>query len=360
VSADGASVPNRSERRVRWRRRRKQLRELIVNEAFVDRHRSPARALYLASWQRSGSTWLAEIMASMPGTRLVFEPANIRQHLYSRGQPRLIALPLSGPGSPPGEVGVTLSKALDGSLRSSWMDRMNTTHRATRRVVKDVRTIAVLPWIVDTFPDVPVVLLLRHPVAVAHSIIELGWVGSPDYEAIAAGENSGPGTDDAARLRTLIDHAGRHRTRIDHAARQRMLIDEIALWSAHHGWAMSHPATARVHVIFYEDLVEHPTTEIERLQGYLAAFDTVWSTWLPQPDAVRQPSATSFRRKTGSPLEWIDSWSGTYEPETLEEVQRIIDAEHLGGLYGASPMPLVPGESAIETVRRAQNRPAQP
>jgi hypothetical protein len=142
-----------------------------------------------------------------------------------------------------------LSNALDGSLRSSWMDRMNRTHRATRRVVKDVRTIAILPWIVDNFPTVPMVLLLRHPVAVAHSLIELGWVRDPEVET-ADGQLA---EDPEARR----------------AYRQRTLLHEVALWSTHHGWAMSHPAVSRVHVVFYEDLVNQPNAEIDRLRHYL-------------------------------------------------------------------------------------------
>jgi hypothetical protein len=186
----------------------------------------------------------------------VYEPANVRQRLFTDGQPRLISLPLSGPGSELGEDGIMLANALDGSLRSPWMDRMNRTRRATRRVVKDVRTIAVLPWIVDSFPDVPMVLLLRHPVAAAHSIIDLGWVRDPNGQLAGGLQSDDP--------------------EIRHAARQRMLIDEVSLWSAHHGWAMSHPATARVHVVFYEDLVNQPTAEVVR---HLEITGSTWPRW---------------------------------------------------------------------------------
>jgi hypothetical protein len=105
--------------------------------------------------------------------------------------------------------------------------------------------------------------------------------------------------------------------------------------------------------------VEHPTAEVERLRHYLVDFGPAWSSWVPRPESLRQPSATSFRRKSGTPLQWIDSWSGTYEPATLAEVQRIIESEHLGGLYGASPTPLVAGASAIDTVRRSRNESPQ-
>ncbi len=312
-------------------RRRRQIHRFVVNESFADVHRSVRRGLYVASWQRSGSTWLAQIVASMPGTRLVYEPANVRQHLFTDGEPRLVSLPLCGPGDRLDEDGAMVSKALDGSLRSPWMDRMNRTRWATRRVVKDVRTVAVLPWIVDAFPDVPVVLLLRHPVAVAHSILELGWVRDPDALAPSGRHGSDP--------------------EFRHLLRQRALLEEVALWSAHHGWALSHPATSRAHVVFYEDLVEQPQVEIERLQRYLQAYGPVWSGWTPDPDAAGRPSATSFRRKSGTSSEWIDSWSGTYDAATLAEVERILGAEHLDGLYSTAPKPLVAGGAAAAAVR---------
>ena len=303
-----------------------------VATSYLDVHRSRARALYVASWQRSGSTWLAQIVASMPGTRLVYEPANVRQRLFKRGEPRTLTLPLIGPGAR-FDDGAVLSKALDGSLRSPWVNLEVPSHRSVRRVVKDVRTIPVLPWMAGTFPEVPMVLLLRHPVAVAHSIIELGWI--PDPDGLAADGRHG----DDPEFR--------------HDLRQRALLDEVALWSAHHGWAMSHPASARIHVMFYEDLVKQTTVEIERLQAYLAGFHPVWSTWAPDPDAAGRPSATSFRRQEGTPSEWIDNWSGAYDPATLEQVQRIIEAEHLSSLYSLAPTPLITADSALDAVRRA-------
>lgn len=349
MSGGTPSTSATSQRRKQLRWRREQLHQFIVNETFIDLHRSRARALYVASWQRSGSTWLAEIVASMPGTRLLFEPANIRQHLTTYGaQPRLNLLPLSGPGSQLGKDGDMLSKALDGSLRALWMDQMNTTRVATRRVVKDIRTVAILPWLVDSFPEVPMVLLLRHPVAVAHSIIELGWVGGPRYKAAVGLQSPDPAGDEAAPEPAVIDRA----------ARQRMLIYEVSLWSAHHGWAMAHPASARLHVMFYEDLVQEPTAELDRLHRYLADYDPVWSEWLPQLESLRQPSSTSFRRKEAGAGGWIDSWAGAYDADTLDEVQRILESEHLEGLYGASPVPLIAGDAAIDSVRGSLGRPA--
>jgi len=79
----------------------------------------------------------------------------------------------------------------------------------------------------------------------------------------------------------------------------------------------------------------------------------VWSTWAPDPDAAGRPSATSFRRQEGTPSEWIDNWSGAYDPATLEQVQRIIEAEHLSSLYSLAPTPLITADSALDAVRRA-------
>lgn len=301
---------------------------------MVDRRHDRRRSLYLCSWQRSGSTWLAEMVASAPRTRLVYEPANIRQHFFVDGEPRLVSLPFAGPGDDLGEDGVFLDRAVRGALQTRWSNQLNTATFPTRRVVKDVRTVSVLPWAADRYDDVPMVLLLRHPLAVAHSIVELGWtMNAPSLrnEAIAA-------HDPALATRLRAD----------------ALLAEVTHWAAHHAWAMRHPATARVHVVFYEHLAAEPVRELDRLSTYLTDFHPVWRDWQPDVATIGRPSSTAFRGDRSTSAAWVDSWSSHYDAATVATAGRILRAHGLDMVYGDAPEPLLDAAGVLAAVRSSR------
>lgn len=55
------------------------------------------------------------------------------------------------------------------------VDRFNESFLVRRRLVKEIRANVLLPWLHSVFPDVPIVLILRHPCAVALSRLSLRW-----------------------------------------------------------------------------------------------------------------------------------------------------------------------------------------
>ena len=336
ASRSDRSVIDSGVQHLRWRAKR--AGEAFDRLALADLHRDRRRSLYICSWQRSGSTWLAEIIASAPRTRLIYEPANVRQKFFTDGEPRLVSLPLAGPRDDLGDDAKFLDRALRGSLQTKWTNQINAERLPERRVAKDIRTVSILPWIADRYDDLPVILLLRHPMAVAHSIIELGW--TMNATTLADDEVSAADPELAHRLRAET------------------LLSEITLWSAHHAWAMAHPASANVHVMFYEDLVANSDVELARLTSYLTAFHPVWQGWIPDPSAVARPSKTSFRGTRDTPDAWVDSWSASYDERTVEEAMRILRVHGLEVIYGASPRPLVEGSVALEAVRSRHASPA--
>ena len=300
--------------------------------AVLDLHRDPRRCLYLASSQRSGSTWLAQIIASCPGTRLVYEPANLHQKLFMKGEPRLVSLPHATPGDPLGEDGAIIDRAIDGSLQSVWANQLNTERRPIRRVTKDVRTLPVLPWIADRHPDTPIVLLLRHPMAVAHSLHELGWTLNAE---------------------TLLDaEFTAHHEALALELRRQSMIQEVTLWAEQHHFAMSNPGTQRIHVIFYEHLVRDPLGELNRLAAYLSAFHQVWATWSPDLASIERPSATSYPDGTTERRVPQRKWNDRIDEQLWALVAEVLASRGLDGLYGVGPDPLTTGDAALGEVMR--------
>ena len=314
----------------RWRGQ--QAARRIRQASVLDLHRDPARGLHIAGWQRSGSTWLARMATSSASTRMVYEPSNIRPGLFTGGAPHLHPLPLAGPEDDLGIDGADIIDALSGRVSTEWTNPQVTDRLPRRRVVKDVRTVGTVPWIADRLPDTPVILLLRHPMAVAHSIIELGW-------------NADAATTSDAALAIRDPDAAR-------AAREAALLDEVRRWAVPHGFSLRHPASVDVHVILYEELALDPEAELRRLAGFLDRYEEHWGDWAPDPAKIEAPSKTSFRRAESSPAAWIDSWSASYSPATLDAVGAVLAAEGIDRIYGTSSLPLLTGDAVLDAMAR--------
>lgn len=242
--------------------------------------RAVRRSLWICSWQRSGSTWLAEMLCAPPRTRLLYEPANLCDHLVDGRDAS--AHPLPAPGSPAVDDVVA---ALHGRLRDPWVDQINAAHLVARRVVKDVRAVGIAGEVRARVPDCPVVVLVRHPVEIAVSAARLRWIDA---------------TADA-------------------------LLAEVASWCEAHARALSDPRLADAHVVTYEDLCRDPRREVTRIVNYAGTFDQSWrrADW-SRLDPSR-PSSTEF--------------AGAPPPDRPDDVRvraaTLLAAHGLGTLYDA-------------------------
>jgi hypothetical protein len=282
----------------RWRRR--QLQFAWEHESHVDLMRSDARSLWLCSWQRSGSTWLAEFLASAPGTRLVYEPANLPGGLFTGEDAALAPLPES-----PGPELASIGRAIRGRLRGRWVDQLTTGHVVHRRVVKDVRGVGLLGAVAARHPRTPIVLLLRHPLSIASSVVSLGWT-----------RDRGIAVDD-------------------------QLLDEVRRWVGMHASALRLPATSRAHVVTYEHLLAEPEQSLPPLLAYLGRHHPTWQRLQLDQGRLTAPSATSFRRREElSASEWIGTFDAL-SPAVVREAASILKRGGLGVLYADTPEPLI-------------------
>lgn len=291
----------------RWRRG--QLQDYWTHRAHLDVLGSEARAAWLCSWQRSGSTLLAEVLASPQHTRLVYEPANVPDALFSGEVAARVALP-TGPGPELHAV----ERALRGRLHGRWVDQLADGHVYARRVVKDVRAVGLLGLVAARHPTTPIVLLVRHPVAVARSVVELGWT------------TAGAASDVA-------------------------LLAEVRRWATLHAQALAAPSSRRVLVVAYEHLVIEPDDTLDRVVAHLVAHHPTWRAELDRSQ-LAAPSATSFRRS--GPRDARD-WIGSFDDlptQVLAAAQTVLAELGLGELYGASPDPLVGPDDVASALRR--------
>lgn len=180
---------------------------------------TPDRIL-VAGAPRSGSTWLAEVLARSPGVRLVHEPDNeVQQPFAVRAKAGLGRWPVLRPGeTAPDEYVCLWQAAFDGlaprrtpawaaakgMLRGASRDEMRAAFSATRRfsgrlravrslagpparpgtsrdravLVKSVHSAFAVEWVAERFGP-QVVVVVRHPLNIVASWAALGWGGFP-------------------------------------------------------------------------------------------------------------------------------------------------------------------------------------
>jgi len=294
---NGAHLWTRARHWARWQRGRAQW--AMRHDAHLDL--APvATSVWICSWQRSGSTWVAEVLASPPRTRLIYEPANLPGRLYDGATAALSSMP-EGPGPELDAV----ERALHGRVRGRWVDQLSTTRLVARRVVKDVRAMGLLGMVAARQPSVPIVALVRHPLAVASSAVALGWTDRPD------------------------------------APVAEQLLGEVRRWSDVHSRALRSPAARQAMVVAYEHAVLDPRTSFEGILAHLGAHHATWRGVQLDEARLLAPSATSFRRAgSRSASEWIGTFEGI-DPGVVAEASAIIADAGLGALYGQRPEPLV-------------------
>jgi hypothetical protein len=306
----GDQLTTRARHWSRWRRRR--TAEAWRRGSHLDVLANEARSAWLCGWQRSGSTWVASILASAPGTRLIYEPANLPDRLFT-GELAARAPLSTGPGA---EL-TSIERALRGRVRGEWVDQLADVHVVTRRVIKDVRGTGLLGLVATRHPTVPVVVLLRHPLSIARSVVALGWV-PPDR-----------GSDDEA------------------------MLDEVRRWVEIHRNALAAPATSRTLVVAYEHLVLSPDQVLPRLVAFLGTHHRTWRDLPIDREVLTAPSATSFLRDgTRSAKEWIGSFDRISD-RTVDAASRLLADAGFGALYGPSNEPLVGPDEVAKALGRS-------
>ena len=137
---------------------------------------APPRPLLVISIPRSGSSWVGEALGTTPGTLYLREPINQVHLATSEGT----LIPID-PASPPPTYVDAAARVFARNPDFPEQDRIvqhpeRWTRKARRSaplVIKEVNPLA-LRWLLGAH-DMGVILLVRHPAAVALSFRKMGW-----------------------------------------------------------------------------------------------------------------------------------------------------------------------------------------
>ena len=285
---------------------------------YLDRG-APTSTLFLAGSPRSGTTWVAERVAGQ-GLRLIFEPFHPdevgtssvfdhRQYLRpSDADPRFLR---------PAE------RILRGRIRSSWVNRYNRRLLPARRLIKEVRANLFLGWLHAHFPWMPIVLVLRHPGAVAASQRAVDWDFSAhparllDQEALVE--------DHLAPFASLLEDA------------QSPVEQAVAVWSAENYVPLRQFRRGEIHLVCYEHLLVRPEEELQRLLSfYQVPYSSKVLAGIDRPSGVTAKDSAVV--SGGDPLR---AWQDRLDESDRTRIVRILEPFGLDALYGDGPMPLL-------------------
>jgi len=273
----------------------------------------------LAGSGRSGTTWMSQIINHGNPYRDIFEPFHPRHVGQVRGWPAMRYVPVE---SDDDALAQLIAGQLAGRIRSRWTDAYNRKHIASRRLIKAIRTNLMLGFIRRRFSEVKLLFAMRHPCAVVHSRVKLGWDTHLDQLL--------------AQPALMRDHLDPHHEaieRIEHSGET--WHKHLAMWCIENLVPMRELRTGDAHLLRYEDLCRDFDREVSALFAFLGRA-------VPGDihDTARQRSA-HFRRDSailrGGDL--ISDWQRHVETRHIDMMLDTLAAFGLGHLYDESPTP---------------------
>lgn len=305
----------------------KQLYQKVFNTLCFDLG-DYRQSIFLAGTGRSGTTWLAEVINYDNSFRIMFEPFhsykidvikdwNYRQYLRSNNHDTKFVNPANA--------------ILSGNIKHPWIDQFNHKLVARKRLIKDIRANLLLNWVKKNFPEIPIVLLIRHPCAVASSKLKLGWNSHlSDFlkQEELMDEFLNPFKNE---IEDVIDTFEKH----------------IFMWCIENYVPLRQFDEGEILVVFYESLCQNPEKEAERVFSFLGKDVPVNILQI-----ASKPSELS--RKDSAVISGenpLSLWRKHITEEQIERALEILSIFGLEAVYGYDDLPLLCGENVLNELK---------
>jgi hypothetical protein len=291
---------------------------------FIDHDNDHRKTTFVSGMGRSGTTWLAELLNYRNDNRLIFEPfdpsrvalaVNFQDHLYLRPEDddrRYLA---------PARAIVT------GFIREPFADQHNRKIFCDRRIVKEVRASLFLRWLYRHFPGMPIVMIVRHPFAVAAS-------------RLATDEDEDLDAQFEAQPDLVHDYLEPYLGVMRGCATA--FERHVASWCIEMGVPLSQFSPGEIAVVFYEHLCTEPARVLHEIFEHVGRpLDARVLKQLSKPS----PTTLSPERLAG---DWsiggqriTQAWRERVSATQIRRGLDIIDQFGLESLYGDQDMPML-------------------
>lgn len=292
----------------------------ISSRLYINPDLDLHRSILLAGTARSGTTWLADLIAARIPCRILFEPFNpnlvpeysgFHYFQYIRADtdnPRFHAF---------------AEKVFRGEIRNRWIDHQNERIFSKYRLIKEIRVNLALKWLHDAFPEVPIVFLIRHPCAVVASRMELGWATDGDIAHFLS------------QRRLITDYLAPHMDLIRNAksAEEKHAV----VWSVSNLIPLKQFSPGELTIVYYENLCIRPEIELPGIFRHIG--QSCESSPIDDIDRPSQTARESSAVVVGAGK--ISHWRRKLTSSQIHNILRVVRGFGLDQLYGDSSLPLV-------------------
>ena len=303
----------------RFSRVYRRAKRFIFSRLYADRHPDSRNSILVAGTARSGTTWVGDLIATQVNARILFEPfhpGKVKEYRPFETYQYL------RPDEEHAGLQRYAEKLFSGTIRNSWIDREVSQLRPAYRIIKAVRANMILKWLDVRFPQVPKLLVLRHPCATFLSWQRLGWDPAGDLNLLLVNQT--------ALIRDYISQ------KLDTVRAYTTAEEQFAaFWCIQNLVPIRQFQAGTLPVVFYENLCTAPADEIPRL------FEMIRLPFRSDVfQALEKPSTTA--KKYSAVLTGGDKISGWQDQLPEGQADRILNVVAYFGLddvYDASPMP---------------------
>jgi hypothetical protein len=295
----------------------------LRGQLFLDRGEGLEATTLLAGTARSGTSWISEVLNHGNEYRMIHEPLRrdrlaatkvFRPRHYLRPDDRDPACLQA------------METILSGRARSLWTDKYNRKMLPAHRLIREVRGNLLLPWVHRQFPQVRLVLLLRHPCAVVNSQLKWGRMWPIKLERFLD-----------ERDLMAPDLLGPFEPQILAAMSAPPFEQHVMAWCLENYVPLKQLDPGQAHVAFYESFVLQPQEELGRLLRFLGKELAPAAL-----QALQQPSNSTRKDSAivaGGDL--LAAWKKELGREQADRAVELLTAFGLDRIYGAEATPLV-------------------
>lgn len=296
--------------------------KLEIQKLVFTRVNRYEEVVWLIGTGRSGTTWFASLINHKQDYREMFEPFHpkymeemgfLGYHEYARHQ-------TSYP-----QFDAVADAVFTGRFTSSRVDKENKKFNYNKLLIKDIFGNLFAQYAVNHYKNIKPILIIRNPFAVALSVYEKrdwSWMTDPK--------------DFLRQPKLMADYLSPFKALIEKTSESGDYIEkQILIWCILYYIPLLQFKSNSICVVFYEDLLENPNREMEKVEAFLHPNDLksieLSSEFLNKPSWV-----TSRRRKSFSPNDFLD----VLTEKQIENGQGILAAFGLDALYDSNHRPV--------------------
>jgi hypothetical protein len=283
---------------------------------------------------RSGTTWLAETINHDGAFRIIFEPFRTKKNPLLSGWHQVQYLRETD--RCPDRLDAVL-RILSGQIKSRSMNSHNFKKFATKRLIKEVRANLLFKWLKVNFPEIRLIFLIRHPCAVAYSMMQTAQQYGFEWQNSLEVYLRQPDL--------MTDYLEPFRSKLEEAKELFEIL--IYVWCIENYVPLKALEQDQAHVLFYEDLCISPEPTLRKLMGYLnMAFNTRILQAVHKPSALAR-SHSAILNDHNLTLQWMQNLNDSQQ----EKAQTILSVFGLHKLYATNGMPAMNGQQVLSLMK---------